>query len=241
MGSVKTSRIEVRAPGGAMPCFLAEPEGAGRFPAVLVLMEAFGLVRSIESVAQRLAAEGYLALAPDLYYRDLPNDTARYDDLPRAMELMGALLRRGEAYVGDLAAAIDFLESRPNARARRVGVTGFCMGGALTFASACLLPERIAAAAPFYGGGIANLLPRADRIQCPLLLFFGERDAHIPLDQVREIEKRLRELGKQFEIQVYPGADHGFFCEDRAPVYHPEAAADAWRRLLDFFAAHLAG
>lgn len=239
MASVVTSRVEVNAPGGAMPCFLAEPEGSGRFPAVLVLMEAFGLVPSIESVAQRLAAEGYVALAPDLYYRDLPDDTAGYGDLPRAMELMGALLRRGEAYVGDLAAALDFLESRPNVARRRIGVTGFCMGGALSFASACLLPERIAAAAPFYGGGITRLLPRADRIQCPLLLFFGERDAHIPLEQVREIEKRLGELGKEFQIEVYPGADHGFFCEDRAAVYHPQAAADAWRKLLHFFAAHL--
>src|SRR5262249_60726353 len=112
VAAVKTSRIEVSAPAGAMRGPLAEPEGPGPFPAVLVLMEAFGLVPSIESVADRLAAEGYVALAPDLYYREGPDDTARYDDLPRAMQLMGALLRRSDAYTQDVAAATHFLEAR---------------------------------------------------------------------------------------------------------------------------------
>jgi carboxymethylenebutenolidase len=239
LASIATSSVSVPAPGGAMRAHLAEPAGPGPFPAVLVLMEAFGLVPSIESVANRLAAEGYVALAPDLYYREGADDTARYDDLPRAMELMGALLRRGDAYAEDVAASIDFLEARPRVARGRIGVTGFCMGGALTFGSACALPGRIAAAAPFYGGGITRLLPRAAQIACPLLFFFGERDALIPLEQVREIEARLRELGKEFRIEVYPGADHGFFNEDRAATYHPQAAADAWKKLLHFFAAQL--
>jgi carboxymethylenebutenolidase len=240
MSTVETTRVTVEARDGAMPCFLAEPVGDGPFPGVLVLMEAFGLVASIESVARRIAAEGYVALAPDLYYRELPDDTASYDDLPRAMQLAGALLRHGDAYAQDVAAAIDFLEARPRVARGRIGMTGFCMGGALTFGSACLLPDRIAAAAPFYGGGIVRLLPLADRIRCPLLLFFAERDAHIPLEQVREIEKRLGELGKEFLLQVYPGAEHGFFCEDRAAVYHPQAARDAWQKLKQFFASQLA-
>jgi carboxymethylenebutenolidase len=222
-----------------MPAHLAEPDGRGPRPAVLVLMEAFGLVPSIESVATRLAGEGYLALAPDLYYRDGPDATASYGDLPRAMQLMHALVERGDAYASDVAAAIDFLEARSDVVHGRVGVVGFCMGGALTFGSACALPERIAAAAPFYGGGIVRLLPRAARIACPLLFFFGERDPLIPIDQVREIEARLRDLGKEFRIETYPGADHGFMNEARAATYHPQAAGDAWKKLLHFFAAHL--
>jgi len=211
MGEIRTSRVQIPAPDGAMRGHLAEPEGPGPFPAVLVLMEAFGLVPSIETVADRLAAEGYVAIAPDLYYRD------------------GA----------DVAAAIDFLEARPTVARGRIGVTGFCMGGALCFGSACALPGRIAAAAPFYGGGITRLLPGADRIDCPLLLFFGERDALIPLEQVREIESRLRALGKEFQIEVYRGADHGFFNPDRAATFHPQAARDAWQKLLHFFGAQL--
>ena len=239
MAAVKTSRVDVPAPGGAMPGQLAEPEGGGSFPAIVVLMEAFGLVPSIESVAHRLAGEGYVALAPDLYYREGPDGTASYDDLPRAMQLMGALLRRGETYAQDVAAAIDFLEARANVRRGRIGVTGFCMGGALAFGSACALPDRIAAAAPFYGGGIARLLARADAIACPLLFFFGERDALIPSEQIHEIETRLRELRKEFHIEVYPGAGHGFFNHERAAAYHPQAAGDAWKKLLHFFAAQL--
>jgi carboxymethylenebutenolidase len=122
-----------------------------------------------------------------------------------------------------------------------LGVTGFCMGGALTFAAACAFPDRIGAAAPFYGGGIVNLLERADRIACPLYLFFGERDDFIPLDQVRQIEAKLRELGKDFRLEIYAGADHGFFNEERPSVYHPEAAGHAWNELKRFFEAHLKG
>jgi carboxymethylenebutenolidase len=235
---MRTSTVEIRTPEGTMPAHLAEPEGRGPFPAVVVLMEAFGLVPHIRNVADRLAGEGYVALAPDMFYRELPDNKASYDDVPRGMKLMGALVGRGEKFLEDVTAALDFLEARPEVHRGRIGVTGFCMGGALTFATACLIPERIAAAAPFYGGGIVNLLPRADRISCPLYLFFGEKDAFIPLDQVQRIEARLAELEKTFHCKVYPGADHGFFCEERAS-YHAEAAADAWRELTRFFARHL--
>lgn len=224
-----------------MSAFLAEPAGGGRSPAVVVLIEAFGLVPSIESVARRLAGEGYVALVPDLFYRETPDNTASYDDVPRGMELMARLVQRGPSFLDDVAAAFDYLESKATVAPARFGVTGFCMGGALTFATACAFPDRVAAAAPFYGGGIVNLLDRAGRIACPLYLFFAERDAFIPLDQVRKIEAELTALGKEFRLKIYPGADHGFFNEERPSVYHPQAAADAWSELEGFFATHLKG
>jgi carboxymethylenebutenolidase len=236
---VDASRIAIEAPDGRMPAFLAEPVGPEKSPAIVVLIEAFGLVSSIESVVRRLADEGYVALAPDLFYREIPNNTASYDDLPRGMELMAGLIRRGPRFLADVEAAFDYLTAKETVDPKRFGVTGFCMGGALTFAAACAFPDRVAAAAPFYGGGIVNLLDRADRIACPLYLFFGERDAFIPLDEVRRIDARLRELGKDFRIKVYPGADHGFVNEERPSVYDGEAAADAWSELTRFFAAHL--
>ena len=113
------------------------------------------------------------------------------------------------------------------------------MGGALTFQSACELSDRITAAAPFYGGGIANMLSRADNIRCPLYLFFGEKDSFISPEQVKQIESRLSELGKSFELVVYPDADHGFFCQQRPAVYHADAAKDAWQKLTAFFSDHL--
>lgn len=241
MRLIATSRVTIRAPDGDMPGFLAEPSDAVRSPAVLVLMEAFGLVPSMESVARRLAGEGYVTLVPDLFYREIPHNTASYEDLPRGMELMGKLVRRGPKFLDDVAAAFGHLDEKTSVAPGRRGVTGFCMGGALAFAAACAFPDRVGAAAPFYGGGIVDLLGGADRIACPLYLFFGERDAFIPLDQVSQIDARLRELGKDFRIKVYPGADHGFFNEERPSVYHAEAAGDAWRELTRFFSAHLKG
>ena len=99
-------------------------------------------------------------------------------------------------------------------------------------------PQRIAAAVPFYGGGMVGHLDRAPALRCPLLLFYGEKDAYIPLDQVKRVEEELARLGKPAETIVYPGADHGFFCEERAS-HHPKAAADSWKRLKAFFAQHL--
>jgi carboxymethylenebutenolidase len=233
---MRTSTVEIRTPEGAMPAHLAEPEGRGPFPAVVVIMEAFGLVPHIRSVAERLAGEGYVALAPDFYWRMLPDNAVGYDRLDRAIALMQKV--NDAKFTEDMRAALDWLAAREDVDGTRIGVTGLCMGGRLSFLTACALPDRIAAAAPFYGGGIANHLAQADRIQAPLYLFFGEKDAFIPLDQVQRIEARLAELGKTFHCKVYPGADHGFFCEERTS-YHAEAAADAWRELTRFFARHL--
>ena len=216
-----------------MPGFLALPDGSGPFPAVLVGMEAFGLNAHVESVARRLAGEGYAALAPDFYWRETER-IAGYDDLPRAIALMRTLT--DDRIVGDVAAAIAHLGGRSDVRADRIGMTGFCMGGRITFLAACRLPLR--AAAPFYGGGIGGLLDRADGISCPMILFFGEKDAFIPLAEVDRIRARLAELGKAAEVVVYPGADHGFFCDER-PSFDRAAAGDAWRRLTRLFAAHL--
>lgn len=233
---MQTSTIEIKTAEGVMPAHLAEPAGEGPFPAVVVIMEAFGLVPHIQDVANRLAGEGYVALAPDFYYRRLPDNKVSYDQLEQAIALMQTI--DDDKFLEDLRATIQLLQSLGNVRGERVGVTGFCMGGRLCFLAAAALPEEIAAAAPFYGGGITAHLDRAESIRAPLQLFFGEQDAFIPLDQVREIEARLEELGKDFKLNVYPGAEHGFFCDER-PSYAPDAARDAWSQLKTFLATHL--
>jgi carboxymethylenebutenolidase len=140
--------------------------------------------------------------------------------------------------VADISAALQVLQSDPAVRADRIGITGFCMGGRVSFLSACT-QSAIKAAAPFYGGGIGGLLDQAAKIACPLLLFFGDQDPFIPNDEVARIKQTLADLGKRAEVQVYAGAPHGFFCEQR-DSYRPAAAADAWEKLKAFFAAHLA-
>jgi carboxymethylenebutenolidase len=232
----RTSHMQIKTPDGTMPAYVAEPTAAGRHPAVIVVMEAFGLNGHIEDVTRRIAAEGYVAVAPDMYWRSLPDNKVGYGELPKAIGLMQKL--KDESIVSDVRAALDFLGAKANVNAAKIGITGFCMGGRIAFLTACELPDRIAAAAPFYGGGIAGLLGKADKIKAPLYLFFGERDGFIPQDQVKAVEAKLSELKKSYKLENYAGADHGFFCNDR-PSYNEKAAADAWTKLKAFFKQNL--
>jgi carboxymethylenebutenolidase len=226
--------IRVTAPDGSMPALLARPKAPGKHPAVIVVMEAFGLNDHIKDVAKRVAAEGYVALAPDMYHRE-GSRVATYENLPEAIRLMSGLTDDG--IVRDIGAAINCLQSHEAVKADRIGITGFCMGGRISFLAACK-NGGIKASVPFYGGGIGGLLGHAHELSCPTLLFFGDKDAFIPNDEVERIQATLKKLGKPADVKVYSGAEHGFFCNER-PSYNPEAAKDAWKRLLDFFGRHL--
>jgi carboxymethylenebutenolidase len=232
--SVQTEMIEVPTPAGAMPAQLALPAGGAKAPAVIVIQEAFGLNAHIKDVAQRLTAEGYVTLAPDMFYRGGAGRTAGYDELPAALGLMGEL--RDETIVEDVGAAVAFLQQHQGVRADRIGITGFCMGGRVSFLAAASLPGKIAAAAPFYGGGIP--VERTKDLTQPVLAFFGDDDPFIPMDAVEALRAAAKEHAKNVEIVVYPKAPHGFFCNER-DSYRPDAAKDAWEKLKSFFAKHL--
>jgi len=237
---ITTTTIRLRTPDGEMKCHQAQPRGRGKFPAVVVIMEAFGLNDHIKDVAERIAQEGYVGIAPDLYYRE-PQNVVGYDQLQAAIGLMQKLV--DDKVLADLRAVINHLTAQTFVNAARVGITGFCMGGTIAFLAACRFPEEIKAAAPFYGGSIATDAPTAPLnaagdAQAPLLCFFGEKDPYIPLAAVQRIDDTLRTLGKTYEIKIYPGADHGFFCNERSS-YHPEAARDAWERTKAWFERYL--
>jgi carboxymethylenebutenolidase len=231
-----------------MPVHLAVPEGDGPFAGVIVAMEAFGLNGHIKSVADRIAREGYVVAAPDFYYRATGNRVCAYTELPQAIQLMMELPGY-DALTADVRAAIDLVEAQPNVTKGRIGMTGFCMGGFLTFLAACRLPLK--AAAPFYGGGIGrNMMPSERRphppideaagITAAMLVFYGDQDGFIPPEECALVKDRLAQLGKDAEVIVYPGADHGFFCDER-PSYHEAAAQDSWKRLLKLFDTKLRG
>lgn len=231
---ISSSMVKVKAADGDMPALLARPTAPGKHPAVVVVMEAFGLNDHIKDVAKRIAAEGYVVLAPDMYYRE-PNNVVGYDQLPDAIRLMTSL--RDDKIVADMAAAVTYLQSQDFVRGDRIGVTGFCMGGRISFLTACKNAD-IKAAAPFYGGGIGGLLDQAPKITCPMLLFFGDQDPFIPNEEVEKIKSTLATLKKSAEVVVYPGAPHGFFCNER-DSHRADAAQNAWERLKTFFAKHL--
>jgi carboxymethylenebutenolidase len=237
---ISTTTIRLRTGDGEMKCHQAQPRGQGKFPAVMVIMEAFGLNDHIKDVTERIAAEGYVAIAPDLYYRESPN-VVGYDQLQEAIGLMQRL--DAEKVVVDLQHVIAHLKSQNFVNGDRIGITGFCMGGTIAFVAACRFPTDIKAAVPFYGGSIADDSPTAPLnaagdLQAPILCFFGEKDPYISPSQVQRLEDTLRALGKSHEIKVYAGADHGFFCDERAS-YHPEAARDAWEKTKAWFEQYL--
>jgi len=236
---VETRSINIKTPDGSMPAHVARPKGAsGKLPAVIVVQEAFGLNENIKEIAGRIAAEGYQAVAPNFYYRE-GGKAVGYGELQEAIGLMG---RWTDAQiVSDVRATVAALESDPGVRADRIGITGFCMGGRVSYLAACEIPT-IRAAVPFYGGGIAGqqFTPGAAapvtltaKMRAAIQLHFGENDAYIPLAAVEEIRQALQREKKDFEIHVYKGAGHGFFCRERAD-YNEEAAKLAWERMKGF-------
>lgn len=221
---------------GQMPGFLYTRSENSQKPAVILLMEAFGLTSHIQDVAARIAAEGYVVLTPDLYYRELPSNKFGYDEVEQAMAMMYRLdLKSVE---GDLQSAITYVKSLPSVNSNRVGVTGFCLGGGLTFLCACKFSKKIVAVAPFYGMVLDEWLEAVNQITVPIYLFFGGRDPFIPKERIFQIESRFKELGKQYSLKVYEDAEHGFFCHERSS-YNSQAAEDAWGELIRFLCKHL--
>jgi carboxymethylenebutenolidase len=226
---IRTDTDSLPTADGLMPAYVCRPATGGPYPAVIVVMEAFGLNAHVKAVAERVAREGYVTIAPDFFYR-FGSPIVPYEDVSRAI---GYIQRLDDAaLMAEMGVVIQHLKSLAEVRGDRIGVTGFCMGGRIAFLTACRHPAAVKVAIAFYGGGIAADTPAAPlnddaRIQCPVLCLFGEADRMIPMDQVRRLEDTLKRLKKTFEVKVYAGAGHGFFCDDR-PSFHPEAAASAW-------------
>jgi carboxymethylenebutenolidase len=219
--------IEFRVNGRSARGYGAVPP-SGRGPGVLVIHAWWGLVDHIKAVVDRLAAEGFVALAPDLYY----GDTARAPE--RAGQLMMDLSI--DETERDLRGAIECLFDNPVMSSPKVGVIGFSMGGALSLQTAAK-SRAIGACVVFYGLR-PGLQPDLSKVEAPVLGFYGERDRTISPERVREMERTMKSLGKQVEVVFYP-ARHAFFDDTRPGGYNRDAAADSWRRTLEFLRRNL--
>lgn len=206
----------------------AAPAG-GRGPAVVVIQEWWGLVPHIEDLAGRFAAEGFAAIAPDLYHGKATKSPDEAQKL-----LMELDVDRAER---EIAAAGDWLLARPECSSSKYGVVGFCMGGALAQFTATK-EQKVGAAISFYGG-FRKVAPEWGNLHAPLLLIYAAEDKGVPAGQGQKLSEQLRSAGKNVELIVYPGAGHAFFNDTRKEVYKPDAAADAWRRVLAFFRENL--
>jgi carboxymethylenebutenolidase len=199
---------------------------AGEGPAVVVIQEWWGLVPHIEELVERFAGAGFAAIAPDLYH----GKTTRSPDEAGKM-LMELDVDRAAK---EIAGAGRYLLERPECTSKKYGVIGFCMGGALAQYAATYDAPKVGAAASFYGG-FKKVSPEWEKLEAPILLIYGENDKGVPAETGRELEQKLRGLGKNVELAVYPNADHAFFNDTRPEVYNEDAAADAWKRVLDLF------
>lgn len=229
--------LTVQTGSEKMPCHLARPASGGPYPGLVVVMEAFGLNDNIKGLTDRFAAEGFVAISPNLYFRQ-PNNVVGYDNLPGAIKLMGSL--NDDQIVADMTAAINYAKTMKEAKPR-FGTTGFCMGGRVAFLTAVRNPD-VYATAPFYGGGMTRAgqpggkapIDYAGNLKGPVLAFFGGKDAFIPMAEVDKFRDALNQAGKPAEIVLYADADHGFMCDER-PSYHAAHAKEAFGKTVAFF------
>ena len=230
--SIRETTVQYPSGNVTMRAYVAAPQTKERRPAIIVIQEWWGMTDHIKDVSCRFAAEGYVAIAPDLYSR-LGN--ALTTDPGEAGKLMNTLQQ--EDGLKDLNATVAYLKSVPEVEATRIGVTGFCMGGSYALMLPCVNKE-IKAAAPFYGQ-VPNPDAPLQQLSAPVLYFYGEDDGWITKADVQRLAAGFKKYNKPGEIKTYPGAPHAFFRDSDKTVYRPEAAKDAWARTKAFFKQHL--
>ena len=215
--------LEFPANGHTAAGYLAAPSSV-RGKGLLVLQEWWGLVDHIKRVCDRLAAEGFVALAPDLYHGATTKSPDEAGKLFMALNI-------GKA-AADLRGAADALLARPEVSSRKLGVIGFCMGGQLALYAGAEFPDRIDSVVDFYG---IHPSVRIDpnRLRVPVLAHFAERDTSVKVADAESFVAKVRAAGGTIEAHFYP-ADHAFFNDTRPTVYDKEAAATAWSRTLAF-------
>ena len=218
--------VEFKSNGGTCGGYLADGGGAG----VIVIQEWWGLNEHIKDIADRFAAEGFTALAPDLYHGEVTDEP----DLAGKLLMSLNLATAGK----DLSGAIDLLQQRTGRT--KVGVTGFCMGGGLTLMVACQRPDAVAAAAPFYGGMRPDTPIDWPAMAAVVEGHYAETDrGNAAPEAVTALGEELRAMGKDATFHVYPGTHHAFFNDTRAEVYDAAASKTAWERTLALFRANL--
>src|SRR3984885_791948 len=219
------------ADGTRMAGYVARPKQAAAHSGLLVFQEAFGVNHHIRDVAERFAALGYVAIAPELFHPTAPPGfEASYADFPAVIEHYQAVAT--ETAEADVRSAYEWLRSNLRAKASEISCVGFCLGGRILFIANSTVPLR--AAVSFYGGGIApGLLDRVSKLQAPSLFVWGGLDKSITPEHRRAVTEALSAHQKIYVNAEFSRADHGFFCDERG-AYEPHSAGQAWALTLEF-------
>ena len=240
--------VLIRTADGDCPVHVLTPEGAGPWPAVIIYMDAGGIRPTLIDMGRRLAENGYVTLVPDTFYRAGPYDLPS----PREMIASGDFMARIGPLMAttspDKAAAdtryyLDYLDSRPDVKGKKVGTVGFCMGGGMALAAAGTYPDRVAAAASYHGGRLATDAPNSPHLLAPTMkgeiyVAGADNDQSYPLEMHDKLKAAFDEAGVHYRAEIYEGAIHGWMKPD-FPVYNEEAAERGWREMLALFARTL--
>ena len=223
--------VTFRSNGGEADGYLAVPE-SGSGPGVVVIQEWWGLNDQIKEVCDRYAAEGFVALAPDLYHGQA---TTKEDEAGQLMMSLNI-----EQAAKDMAGAVDYLMSHDAVTGDGVGVVGFCMGGGLALWLGTLRPDAVKAVVSYYGIiPWPAAQPDYSKLRAAVQGHYAANDDFADPETVRKLEEELKGLGKEVEFYTYPGVGHAFTNHHRPDVFHEEHSETAWRRTIDFFRRHL--
>lgn len=232
--------VEIPTKDGVLPAYRSAPQGPGRHPVILVVHEIFGVHEHIKDITRRLAKLGYLAVAPELYFRQ--GDVSKLESIDAIRERVVSKVSDAQV-LADLDAAVDWA-GKNGGDLKRIGITGFCWGGRIVWLYAAHQP-KLKAGVAWYGrldGERTERTPKfpidvASELTAPVLGLYGGRDQGIPLEMVERMQAALKDAGGTSEIRVYPDAPHAFYADYR-PSYRKESAEDGWRRLQDWFRRH---
>ncbi|HEV7123579.1 MAG TPA: dienelactone hydrolase family protein [Rhodanobacter sp.] len=240
---MKHQAISIQTPAGRCPTHVFTPDGKGPWPAVIVYMDALGIRPALMQIGERLAAGGYVALVPDLFYR-----YGAYGPLkPREVfagdfrATVGPLMASTDNFKAaqDTAALLTYLDTRDDVAGNRIGAVGFCMGGGMAIVAAGTYPDRVAAVASFHGGRLATDEPAsphlmASKVRAELYVAVADNDGSCPPEMVERFEQALDGAGVRYRCEVYRGAAHGWMKPD-FPVYDEAAAERGWSEMFALF------
>ncbi len=241
---MKTQKLGIKTQDGVCDSFVAYPDEGRQYPAVLLLMDAFGPRDYLYEMAKTIAARGYYVLLPNLFYRVRPAPVIQ-TKFPITAETHAAAVQEimplfptlpPELAVRDIGVYFDFMAAQKQVLAGKVAMTGYCLGGSLAIRAAAQYPERIAAAASFHAGNLASDAANSphlqlNQIKAELYIAHADNDRSMPAEQIKRLKKALEQSDLRYEMEVYEGAVHGFTMAD-LPAHNEAALERHWEKLF---------
>jgi carboxymethylenebutenolidase len=244
---VSQTQVTVQAKDGPCNVWVLKPEGEGNWPGVIFYMDAFGIRPAMIQMASHVASEGYVVLLADLFYRFGPYGPLEPKEVLKGdfRAIVGPMMASTDNHktAEDTAALLAYLDSRSDVKGSKVGTVGFCMGGGMALTAAAYYPDRIAAAASFHGGNLANDQPTSphlllSKIKAEVLVAGADQDHSYPAEMAERFEAALIEAGVKHKSEIYEGKRHGWMKPDM-PVFDVAAAERGWTELFELYARTL--